>query len=204
MAVTNSSSLLAKLENVNWCYSINTVLQGVNTNLLIKFIVEENAYAIMVSDFSSTYFECLVEEKIVEHYTRFNNKTKRLSYQEILQYLSQMLLDLRTNNSLSFEKLQVDCHTSRITVKTSKLFTNFRINWNFYIISTEPDVFMKHFSMPVWRGLMHFYQLSQNQNHFQIKGENDSQNHNHATELVFENSTEVFHVDDATLKDVFR
>ena len=64
MAAPSSSDLLAKLENINWCYSINTALQGINSSLLVKYIVEESSYAIMVTDFSSTYFECLIGEQI--------------------------------------------------------------------------------------------------------------------------------------------
>ena len=118
----------------------------------------------MLSDFSSTYFECLIGEQIEQHCTRFNSKAKRLPYKQILKYPADLLQDLRMSNNLSIEKLQVDCHTSRITVKASKLFPGFKLNWNFYIISTDPEIFMKHFSLPVWRGLKHYYYLSQDQN----------------------------------------
>lgn len=199
MTVT-SSSLLAKLENINWCYSVSTMLQGIDTNLLVKYLIEEDAYAVMLTDFSTTYFECLIGQEIENHYSRFNIKAKRLNYKEILGYLSELLQDLRASNSLTFEKLQVDCHTNRITVKVSKMFpTISRLNWNFYIISTDSDIFLKHFSMPMWRGLMHFYKLSKSGNSLDNSVEPESQD---LSEEV--TPQDQFFINDSLLKEVFR
>lgn len=210
MTVT-SSSLLKRLENVNWCYSISTVLQGVSTNLLVKYVVEENAYAIMLTDFSSAYFECLIGDQIEQHHSRFNNKTKRFTYSQILEHLADLLHDLRASNSLSFEKIEVDCHTSRITIKTTKTFRTLKLNWNFYIISTEPDIFMKHFSLPMWRGLVHFYQLAKGQNsHANSANDSSLVGHQHSLDGGETNnsqdSTDLLPPipDDSLLKELFR
>jgi len=205
MTVT-SSSLLAKLEDVNWCYSISTALAGVNTKVLVKYVITEDAYAIMLTDFSSTYFECLIGDQIEQHYNRFNNKSKRLTYQQILEYLSELLKDLRTSNSLSFEKIEVDCHTNRITVKTSKVFRTLKLNWNFYIISTEQDIFMKHFSLPMWRGLMHFYYLSKGQQ-FSDKPQNEIPGDQYfaiENNPIDSNSALPLIPEDSVLKELFR
>lgn len=204
VTTTTSSTLLAKLEHVNWSYSINTTLLGVDTNLLVKYIVEDNAYAIMVTDFSSTYFECLIGNKIEENFNRYNNKSKRLSCPQILELLAEMLKDLKATSNLSFEKVEIpDCHTVRINVKASKMFTKQKFDWRFYIISTDPQIFLKHFSLPVWRGLMHYYHLSQDSflDDQMIKQENNSHN-NHVDENNI--ATVPVMIEDSKLKDVFR
>lgn len=204
VTATTSSTLLAKLEHVNWSYSINTTLLGVNTNLLVKYIVEENAYAIMVTDFSSTYFECLIGNKIEESFNRYNIKSKRLSYQQILEYLAEMLKNLKAASNLSFEKISTDCHTQRINVKASQMFPKQKFDWRFYIISTEPEIFLKHFSLPAWRGLMHYYHLSQDSllnDHMINKQDNNSHN-NHVNEDSI--AAVPLMIEDSKLKDVFR
>ena len=122
----------------------------------------------------------------------------------ILEYLAKLLQDLRLSNTLSLEKLQVDCHTSRITVKTSKQFQSVKLNWNFYIISTEPEIFMKHFSLPAWRGLLHFYRLSQGQNSHAADATDSGQNQNHSAELPSPDTINLLPIEDAVLKDLFR
>lgn len=200
-----SSSLLARLESVNWCYSINTMLQGVDTNLLVKYWIQENAYAIMLSDFSSTYFECALGEQIDQHYSRFNKA--KLSHEQIVTYLHTLLQDLRST-VLKFEKIQVDCHTNRITIRSSKVFQYFKFNWNFYIISTDPDIFAKHFSVPLYRGLLHYYNLCNNRRP-PIDGNadgGDDQHLNNNNNNNIDGGENIFHTlnDDSVLKNFFR
>mgnify|MGYP002649832841 CR=1 FL=1 len=205
VSTTTSSTLLAKLEQINWCYSISTTLLGVDTNLLVKFIVEENAYAIMLTDFSSTYFECLIGNKIEESFNRYNNKSRRLTYQQILQYIAELLQDLKATNNLSFEKIETDCHTTRINVKASKMFNKQKFDWRFYIISTEPQIFLKHFSLPVWRGLMHYYQLNQlSQDSFLNDQMNPQDNNAHNNHVNEDFNLVPLMIEDSKLKDVFR
>ena len=209
MSIT-SSTLLAKLEELNWSYAINATLQGVQTNLLVKYIVLENAYAVMLTDFASTYFECLIGEEIEKHYHRFNMKARQLPYQQVLHNLSEMLQDLRKCNMLTFERLLVECHTTRINIKTSKMFSSGRMNWNFYIISTEQDIFMKHFSLPLWRGVMHLYTCSKNSINNNINSHSTATNGSEACEerrvlaqVVNQNVDLATFFEDSILKDVF-
>lgn len=204
MSIT-SSSLLAKLENVNWCYSINTMLQGVDTNLLVKYLIQDNAYAIMLSDFSTTYFECLMGDQIDQHYLRFN-KTK-LNHDQVITYIHSLLQNLR-NTQLKFEKIQVDCHTNRITIRSAKVFQFFKFNWNFYIISTDQDIFMKHFSVPLYRGLIHYYTLSNNMTNDQpidnvTSGDEVMVSNNNPNNLATQNVFCLLN-NDSVLKDFFR
>ncbi|KAF7490018.1 AP-3 complex subunit sigma-1 [Sarcoptes scabiei] len=173
----NSSSLLNRLESINWCYTIHTLLNGTNATLLIKYLItDDDSYAIMLSDFSTIYFQCSISQQIEQAYSRYNNQNKsKLSHENILVCLRSLMQTLPDSIQKIF-KMQIDCHTIRITLGTTKIFPNeFKFNWNFHLISTEQDIFLKHFSLPMFRSLMYYYNFAQQQQN-QTERENDGDN----------------------------
>lgn len=175
----NSSLLISKLEQVNWCHSINTILNGSSTTLLAKYLIENDSYAIMISDFSTAYFECSFGNEISILYNKYNKA--KISYEEIINNIALMLQNL-PKSIISIDKYSVDCHTTRITFRCSiKIIrNNMDFNWNFHIISTEPDIFLKHFSLPLFRGVMYYYNLCQN---YQLISNKTNNENNNATNI---------------------
>lgn len=208
----NSSLLISKLENVNWCYSINTMLNGISTTLLAKYLIQNDSYAIMISDFSTTYFECSFGNEISILYNKYNKA--KVSYEDIMSYIKLMLENL-PKSIIGIDKYLVDCHTTRITFRCSlKIRTNMDFNWNFHIISTEPEVFLKHFSLPLLRGAMYYHNLCQN---FQLINNKAIQNTNNENvnvkqeinspnELISSNSfpTSLESISNELLNEIFR
>lgn len=162
--LNNSSVLLAKLEPINWICSMNTVLNGRPTTILIKYLFDEQekSYAILLSDFAQTYFECATGIQIEQNYQKYNKI--RLESKEIIYPSLQKLMNSMPDSIKNIEKIPVDCHTTRITLRCSRpITTTFCLKWTFHIISTEEDIFLKHLSMPMFRGLMYYYNLSHQQ-----------------------------------------
>ncbi|CAG2167048.1 unnamed protein product [Oppiella nova] len=144
-----SDVLLSKLESISWIYSINCQIHGRDNTLLIKYIIEEDFYAVMVSDLTQTYFECLEGKDIDEHYRRFNRgEVKR---ERLMAQLKALLADVTKANEWHFETLLVDCHTSRLTLKVKNQMSILKFDWSFYMISTNPETLSRHLTLPLLR-----------------------------------------------------
>ncbi|CAG2102188.1 unnamed protein product [Medioppia subpectinata] len=148
--MANSSDvLLSKLETISWMYSIDCQIHGKDTTLLIKYIIEEDFYAVMVTDLTQTYFECLEGKDIDDHYRRFNKgEVKR---ERLVHHLKSLLADVTKANEWHFETLLVDCHTSRLTLKVKNQMTILKFDWSFYMISTNPETLSRHLTLPLLR-----------------------------------------------------
>ncbi|XP_054161884.1 uncharacterized protein LOC128959880 [Oppia nitens] len=144
-----SDTLLQRLESVSWMYSINCQIHGKDTTLLLKFLIEEDFYAVMVTDMTQTYFECLEGKDIDEHYRRFNKgEVKR---ERLISHLKTLLTDVTKAYEWHFETLLVDCHTSRLTLKVKNQLIILKFEWSFYMISTNPETLSKHVTLPLIR-----------------------------------------------------
>lgn len=144
-----SDVLLSKLESVSWMYSINCQIHGKENTLLIKFIVEDDYYAVMVTDLTQTYFECLEGKDIDDHYRRFNrSEVKR---ERLLTHMKTLLADVTKADEWHFELLLVDCHTSRLTLKVKNTLSIVKFEWSFYMISTNPETLSRHLTLPLLR-----------------------------------------------------
>lgn len=211
--VSSSNQLLAKLETIKWLYGIRINLHGKDTLMLVKYVIEENAYGLMLTDFSSTYFECLMGEQIEAHYSRFNRSNGHRSYQQILVFLADLLKDIRKTSVLTFEKLAVECCTQRITIKASKMFMSFKFNWNFYVIATDPQVFMTHCSLPMLRGLLHYHKIAKKEEEAKeattsevivVVDEYIAANHHNGDDDNLVNNSQLFMaLDDSLLSELF-
>ena len=144
-----SDVLLSKLESVSWMYSIECQIHGKETTVLIKFIVEDDCYAVMVTDMTQTYFECLEGRDIDDHYRRFNrSEVKR---ERLMTHLRAVLSDVTKADDWHFETLLVDCHTSRLTLKVRNQMSILKFEWSFYMITTNPETLSKHLTLPLLR-----------------------------------------------------
>ena len=144
-----SDVLLSKLESISWMYSIDCQIHGKDSSLLIKFIVEEDCYAVMVTDLTQTYFECLEGKDIDDHYRRFNrSEVKR---ERLMSHLRTVLSDVTKADEWHLETLLVDCHTSRLTLKVKNQMSILKFEWSFYMISTNPETLSRHLTIPLLR-----------------------------------------------------
>ena len=174
--LNNSSELLSRLEPINWLCSINTIVNGRPTTILIKYLYDEQqkSYAILLSDFAQTYFECSTSEQIEKNYQKYNKI--RLQSNDSIHSSLKLLMENMPDTIKNIEKISVDCHTTRITLRcTKQITTTFCLKWTFHIISTEEDIFLKHFSLPMFRGLMYYYNLSHQQQQSQQQAENQDE-----------------------------
>ncbi len=144
-----SDILLSKLESISWLYSIKCEINGQNSTILLKYIIEEDFYAVMVTDLTLTYFECLEGKDIDDHYKRFNKG--EIKRERLLSHLKTILKDVTKADSWSFGHLVVDCHTSRLTLKVSNRISILKFEWSFYMISTNPETLSRHLTMPLLR-----------------------------------------------------
>lgn len=153
------SSLLKKMQSKSWAYAFKASLLGVQTTLLVKYIIDEDAYAIMLTDLGTIYFECVSGDQLNLHYNRFNKL--QLDHDQILVHIGFLLSDLRATGPIFVDKIDTDCHTQRIILKTSSVFSERKFCWTFYTISAEQEVFIQHFSLPLFRG---FFSLMRKSN----------------------------------------
>jgi hypothetical protein len=149
MMANMSDILLSKLESISWLYSIKCEINGQNSTILLKYIIEEDFYAVMVTDLTLTYFECLEGKDIDDHYKRFNKG--EIKRERLLSHLKTILKDVTKADSWSFGHLVVDCHTSRLTLKVSNRISILKFEWSFYMISTNPETLSRHLTMPLLR-----------------------------------------------------
>jgi len=117
----------------------------------LKYIIEEDFYAVMATDLTLTYFECLEGKDIDDHYKRFNKG--EIKRERLLSHLKTILKDVTKADSWSFGHLVVDCHTSRLTLKVSNRISILKFEWSFYMISTNPETLSRHLTMPLLRSL---------------------------------------------------
>jgi hypothetical protein len=151
MMANMSDILLSKLESISWLYSIKCQINGQNSTILLKYIIEEDFYAVMATDLTLTYFECLEGKDIDDHYKRFNKG--EIKRERLLSHLKTILKDVTKADSWSFGHLVVDCHTSRLTLKVSNRISILKFEWSFYMISTNPETLSRHLTIPLFRSL---------------------------------------------------